>query len=66
MRTPDPDAQLIMQVLLASPGRGEPGALLAAANAYEAVRSARDAGRLAPLDLGRDVLGRARGGEPGA
>lgn len=46
---PDPDAQLIMDVLLASPGRDEPGALLAAAKAYEAVRSARDRGAIPPL-----------------
>jgi hypothetical protein len=54
MNTPDPDARLIMDVLLASPNRDEPGTLLAAAKAYEAIRSARDRGSIPPLDEPRN------------
>lgn len=52
MRSSDPDAQLIMDVLMASPRRDDPDALLAAAEAYEAVRSARERGAIPPLDDG--------------
>jgi hypothetical protein len=47
---PDPDAQLIMDVLMQSPRRDEPGVLLAAAKAYEVVRSARERGAIPALD----------------
>jgi hypothetical protein len=36
------DADLVMSVLLASPNRDEPGALLAAAKAYQALKSSRE------------------------
>jgi hypothetical protein len=36
------DADMVMSVLLASPRRDEPGALLAAAKAYQALKSSRE------------------------
>ncbi len=36
------DADMVMSVLLASPNRDEPGALLAAAKAYQALKSSRE------------------------
>ncbi len=41
-RSPDPDAVMVMGVLLASPNRDQPGALLAAAKAYAALKSSRE------------------------
>lgn len=38
----DPDAVMVMAVLLASPRRDDPGILLAAAKAYEALKSSRE------------------------
>lgn len=38
----DPDADMVMGVLLASPRRDEPGVLLAAAKAYQALKSSRE------------------------
>ena len=42
MQKPDPDAEMVMAVLLASPRRDEPGMLLSAAKAYEALRRSRE------------------------
>lgn len=38
----DPDARMVMTVLLASPNRDAPGALLSAAKAYAALVSSRE------------------------
>ncbi len=40
--SPDPDAVMVMGVLLASPNRDQPGALLSAAKAYAALKSSRE------------------------
>jgi hypothetical protein len=38
----DPDAVMVMTVLLASPNRDDPASLLAAARAYAALKSSRE------------------------